>query len=77
MTAANDAPSGTGRSASEPGARFGLGTAVALIMGSIIGVGIFNSDSHDGSNTSPRAETFGPSSQPRSHASSPASYGPR
>jgi APA family basic amino acid/polyamine antiporter len=38
----NDASSGTAGTAPDSGARFGLGTAVALIMGSIIGVGIFN-----------------------------------
>jgi APA family basic amino acid/polyamine antiporter len=42
MTSASDAPSGTEGAAPEAGARFGLGTAIALIMGSIIGVGIFN-----------------------------------
>jgi APA family basic amino acid/polyamine antiporter len=41
MTSASDSPSDVGTSP-ESGARFGLGTAVALIMGSIIGVGIFN-----------------------------------
>src|SRR6516165_5809693 len=41
MTSASDSPSSAATSP-ESGARFGLGTAVALIMGSIIGVGIFN-----------------------------------
>jgi APA family basic amino acid/polyamine antiporter len=42
MTSSNDASSGTTGTTPESSSRFGLGTAVALIMGSIIGVGIFN-----------------------------------
>lgn len=42
MSAATPAPSQAEETASGSGPRFGLTTAVALIMGSIIGVGIFN-----------------------------------
>jgi len=40
--AAAPAPAQPAATAGESSAQFGLGAAIALIMGSIIGVGIFN-----------------------------------